>query len=108
MLEYIPPAIPQSPLFSPLPNSQPSSLIFEYPEALASLNPHICLHQDSQNEHETKTMKGDEQQWNSKMINDFVNKLGFLDTGEKSGDKIKDFLHISEVRMHWNIFAIVC
>ena len=108
MLEYIPPAIPQSPLFSPLPTSQPSSLIFEYPEALASLNPHICLHRDSQNEHETETIKGDEQQWNSKMINDFVNKLGFLDTGEKSGDKIKDFLHISEVRMHWNIFAIVC
>ena len=105
MLEYVPSAIP---LLSPLPTSQPSSLVFEDPEALASLNPHICLGRDSQNEYETKSMKGDEQQWNSKQINDFVHKLGFLDTGEESGDKIKDFLHISEVCMHWDTFAIVC
>ena len=84
MLEYIPSAASQPPLLSPPPTSQPSSLTLEDPEALFSLNPYISLHRDS---HETKTMNDDEQQWNSKQINDFVHKLGFLDTGEESGEE---------------------
>ena len=38
--------------------------------------------------------------WNSEQINDFVRKLGFLDTEKEGGDKIKHFLHINEVCMH--------
>ena len=36
--------------------------------------------------------------WTSEQINDFVRKLGFLDTGrEEERDQIKLFLHINEV-----------
>ena len=35
--------------------------------------------------------------WNSEHINDFVRKLGFLDTEKEGGYKIKHFLHINEV-----------
>ena len=37
--------------------------------------------------------------WNKEQINDFVRKLGFLDTQKGGGAKIKHFLHINEVRM---------
>ena len=35
--------------------------------------------------------------WSGEQINDFVRKLGFLDTEKEGGDKIKNFLHINEV-----------
>lgn len=35
--------------------------------------------------------------WNKEQINDFVRKLGFLDTQREGGDQIKHFLHINEV-----------
>ena len=35
--------------------------------------------------------------WSQEQINDFVRKLGFLDTQKEGGAKIKHFLHINEV-----------
>ena len=35
--------------------------------------------------------------WSQEQINDFVRKLGFLDTQKEGGAKIKHFLHIDEV-----------
>lgn len=37
------------------------------------------------------------QRWNSEQIGDFVRKLGFLDSEQDGGDKIKHFLHVNEV-----------
>ena len=38
------------------------------------------------------------ERWNSEQINDFVRKLGFLDSDKSDqGDDIKTFLHINEV-----------
>ena len=37
--------------------------------------------------------------WNEEQINDFVQKLGFLDAEREGGDQIKHFLHINEVRL---------
>lgn len=48
----------------------------------------------SRNGHEAATNM---QCWNSEQISDFVRKLGFLDTEKAGGDKIKHFLHVSEV-----------
>lgn len=39
------------------------------------------------------------ERWNSEQINDFVRKLGFLDTEKAGGEKIKHFLHINEVSL---------
>lgn len=38
-----------------------------------------------------------DERWTREQINDFVRKLGFLDTQKEGGDKIKHFLHINEV-----------
>ena len=40
--------------------------------------------------------------WNEEQINDFVQKLGFLDAEREGGDQNKHFLHINEVE------SIVC
>ena len=37
------------------------------------------------------------EQWNSEQIGDFVRKLGFMDTRDEGGEKIKHFRHISSV-----------
>ena len=37
--------------------------------------------------------------WTREQINDFVRKLGFLDTQREGGDQIKHFLHINEVHI---------
>ena len=39
------------------------------------------------------------ERWNTEQIGDFVRKLGFLDKekDKEGGDKIKHFLHVSEV-----------
>ena len=50
--------------------------------------------------HSQPTSQEEVQCWNSEQINDFVRKLGFLDTEKEGGDKIKHFLHINEVCMH--------
>ena len=34
---------------------------------------------------------------NSEQIRDFVRKLGFLDKDQKGGDRVKNFLHLSQV-----------
>jgi len=70
MLEYSPPRLHQFPPPS-LPSSQPSSL----------------------EDQDVVNM----QRWNSEQISDFVRKLGFLDTEQEVGDKIKHFLHVNEV-----------
>lgn len=38
----------------------------------------------------------DSERWSKEQIDDFVRKLGFLDS-EKGGDMIKNFLHVNEV-----------
>ena len=37
------------------------------------------------------------QRWNKEQINDFVRKLGFLDSEGAAGDKINHFLHLHQV-----------
>ena len=60
--------------------------------------------------HEAKVKQvGSVELWRSNQIKDFVLKLGFLDTDEnrdikkdgntKNRDKIRDFLHVTEVCM---------
>ena len=92
-LEYSPSSTPQP----PLPISQPSSL--EDPEAIPPQmreSPARILSQlESRNDHETEVRNLEH--WNSEQINDFVRKLGFLDTEKEGGDKIKHFLHVNEV-----------
>lgn len=92
ILKYTP-SISQ--LFFPSSPSQQSSP--EDPETVSAMisptNP------DRQIEKQVATSKG-KQHWNSKQIDDFVHKLGFLDIEKKCEDKIKNFLHVNEVRMH--------
>ena len=58
------------------------------------------LQQELQSGHERETTQTvNVQHWNSEQISDFVRKLGFLDTENEGGDKIKHFLHINEVCM---------
>ena len=95
MLEYNPSIFHQS-TPPPLPSSQPSTL--EDPKALPL---HMqTLQQELQSGHERETTQTvNVQHWNSEQISDFVRKLGFLDTENEGGDKIKHFLHINEVCM---------
>ena len=38
------------------------------------------------------------ERWNSEQIGDFVRKLGFMDKEKEGGDRIKHFLHLTQVR----------
>ena len=82
-LEYSPSRSHQSSQSLPLPLSQPSN--------------HVVLHQESQSGPEAEVNIQRSEQWNSEQIDDFVRKLGFLDTEKEDGDKIRHFLHINEV-----------
>ena len=97
MLEYSPSTFHQSTPPPPLfPSSQPSTL--EDPKALPLQMQ--TLQRESQSGHEREmTQMVNVQHWNSEQISDFVRKLGFLDTENEGGDKVKHFLHINEVCM---------
>ena len=100
MLEYTPSASHHTCVTSSLQSSQPSSL-----EDVETVPPHtqtfpdVVLQQESQNRHDTLVVNV--QRWNSEQINDFVRKLGFLDTEKEGGDNIKHFLHVNEVCLCW-------
>ncbi len=87
MLEYdlhssLPPGLRQ-----PAQGSQPPSLDDMGPRSTFS-------RMDSRGDEYLSTTL---ERWNSEQINDFVRKLGFLDTEKEGGDSIKHFLHINEV-----------
>ena len=105
MLKYTPSTILQS----PPPLHQPSSL-----ENLEAVSQQMEVFQctlsrtELQKQHETKvTQLGSLEYWRRDQINDFVLKLGFLNTGRdiekdrdtENRDKIRDFLHVTEVCM---------
>ena len=91
MLQYVPSTQPvvTVPLSSEdgAPRTLPRSM--SYPESGAGTGPDGG-----------KRVEG----WNEEQINDFVRKLGFLDTQKEGGDKIKHFLHINEVESHANTY----
>ena len=104
MLMYTPSATHQS----PPPLHQPSSL--ENLEAVSQQMQLILSQTEVQIGHEAKVRQmGGVELWRSNQIKDFVLKLGFLDTDEnrdikKDGetnnrDKIRNFLHVTEVCM---------
>ena len=79
-LQYCPADNPQAAL-----PSQPSSL-----EDGSSQRPQPMKPSD-------KEGPGGKERWSKEQIDDFVRKLGFLDTEKEGGDKIKHFLHSNEV-----------
>ena len=42
-------------------------------------------------------VRGGTEKWSREQINDFVRKLGFLDSEAEGGEKIKRFIHLNEV-----------
>ena len=46
------------------------------------------------------------ERWSKEQIDDFVRKLGFLDSEKEGGDKIKNFLHLNEVVLMATCFII--
>lgn len=93
---------------SPPPLHQPSTL--ESLEAVSQQMELILSQTELQIGHEAKVKQvGSVELWRSNQIKDFVLKLGFLDTDEnrdikkdgntKNRDKIRDFLHVTEVCM---------
>lgn len=83
MLEYIPATY------------KPGESILEENGFVNTSEVPLLQHQDSQTESEKKMSSFEK--WSEEMINDFVRKLGFLDTESGRGRKIKRFLHINEV-----------
>ena len=71
-----------------------AELILEYIPSLSHQFPPTLPHSQPSSQEDSEV-----QCWNSEQINDFVRKLGFLDTEKEGGDKIKHFLHINEVCM---------
>lgn len=72
-------------------------LLLEYEPSSRPL-PHTPTHQ-LEGAEPAEAGKGRRERWNLEQIGDFVRKLGFLDKAkeEEGGDKIKDFLHLSQV-----------
>ena len=56
---------------------------------------------------EAKEGSGKER-WSKEQIDDFVRKLGFLDSEKEGGDKIKNFLHLNEVVLMAYMFNYMC
>ena len=99
LLQYSPSTLTQTAF--PRSPGQPSSL--EESEELAASTEKVCsqvmsrLESQYDGAKEARTQGSNVEMWNAEQINDFVRKLGFLDTEKEGGDKIKDFLHINEV-----------
>lgn len=92
MLEYVPSAQPTLPPISHMdeggaPRTLPNS--GSYHESGLANGAHVASRKENRNREQ---------------INDFVRKLGFLDTQREGGGQIKHFLHINEVHVH----AILC
>lgn len=64
------------------------------PPSLENMGPRTLPRMDSRGDEYPSTTT---ELWNNEQINDFVRKLGFLDTEKEGGDSIKQFLHINEV-----------
>ena len=73
-----------------------AQLILEYSPSLSHQSPPTLSPTQPSNQEDSE-MVVNMQHWNSEQINDFVRKLGFLDTEKEGGNKIKHFLHINEV-----------
>ncbi len=64
------------------------------PPSMDDMGPRTIARMDSRgDDYPSSTLE----HWSSEQINDFVRKLGFLDTEKEGGDSIKTFLHINEV-----------
>ena len=94
-LEYSPSSSGQQPFSFP---SQPSSL--EDPEARPITAAQLSEARSGSEDFTGVPRVPKAERWNSEQINDFVRKLGFLDTETKQGEAIKNFLHINEVRIY--------
>ena len=97
MLEYVPStSVPGQQFSSSLEESDVAS---GGPLPHSNVYPRVVTQVDSlEDTLETEfAMMSNCEKWNIEQINDFVRKLGFLDTEKEGGDKIKLFLHISEV-----------
>ena len=78
---------------TPDTSSSGAELIIEYnPSTLHQFPPHTLL-----TPIQPSSSDDNMQRWNNEQINDFVRKLGFLDSEKEGGNKIKDFLHVNEV-----------
>ena len=81
---------------TPDTSSSGAELIIEYnPSTFHQFPPHTLL--TAIQPSSSDAMMFNTQRWNNEQINDFVRKLGFLDSEKEGGNRIKDFLHVNEV-----------
>ena len=92
MLEYIP--------F--IPSSKPSCSLRD-PGEVPHKKQLTALQLETETKHENEEkLAVNVQHMNSEQIDDFVHKLGLLNTEKEGEDKIKHFLHINEVCVCWD------